>query len=448
MRRVAVVVAVFICLADRSARADDLQQALELAWAKNFAASEALYRSILSAQPSSRAAQLGLAQVVLWQERYREAHELFRAVVPPGADSVEGMATAAYWSGDLRTAQRHFRRALELDNSREFSRRSLTEIDSLARPAQRFTLFFIDDDQPLDRLNAEVEATHYSDPLTRWSVRAGGYRMNAGSIGTSRGEYLRVANETNWRAVTIRAGLGVFTFPDGVRRPIGHLALLHGPFALSVTQQEELATATALRTHATSRTTALRWSHEKAWVAAAEVSHRRHFDANEGMGAVLYGVAPLARRGSWTLWGGASAAFRDTDESRFRVAAVSSTLEGNEFRYDWRGQHDPYWTPRDLREARGVVALEFREESMGIKFHGDAGVAADRARAFGPDTGATPLPTSQFDFEFDRQYRPFRFGFTADRVVAAGYRIELHAERSVTIDYRSTTIHASLVRRR
>lgn len=447
MRRV-VVAAVVVCAMAGAVYADDLQRAQELAWAKEFVAAEALYRAILIRQPDSREAQLGLARVVLWQERYAEASRMFRAIQPADIETIEGLATAAYWSGDLREARRGFRHALTLDPQREFSRRSLGEIDAMMRSSQRLAVVVEEDDQPVDRIRIESEAVHFSDPLTRWSVLLGAYRMDAGLIGTRRGELLSIANETTWKALTVRASLGMLKFPDGARRPVGSLALRHRSLELRLEEREELAAATSLRTHATSRTTALRWDHDKDWVAAAEVSHKRYFDDNEGFAAVLYGVAPVLRRGPVTVWAGAAAAARDTDESRFTVASVSSTRQGDLFRYSWRGEHSPYWSPRGLREARAVLAVEYRTSRGSVKFHGDAGIARDQGRAFSPAAGSTPLPTSSIPFEFDRSYRPYRLGITVGHALVAGYRLEIAAERSVTIDYRSTILHASLVRQR
>lgn len=428
--------------------ANDLDRARELAWSKDFASSEALYLQILEREPASRPAQVGLAQVILWQGRYDEAITRFRAIEPQDAETIEGIGLAAYWSGDLRTAARMFERVLAVDANREQSRQSLAEIRALARPEQRITVRFNEDDQPLERARVEAEAVLFSDPLTRWSVLAGGYAMDAGRIGKSDGPYVSVGNETTWRDVTIRAGAGLFTYPDGTRRPVGHLGVRRGSLELHVEQQEALASATSLRTHPSALTTTLRWSRERAWIAAVEVNHRQWFDDNETFAAIAYGVAPLLARGSWKVWGGASFAARDSSESRFTIAAVSSTREGEVFRYTWRGEYDPYWAPRDQYEARAVAAVEFRVERGGVKIHADAGVAQDRARAFGPDSGATPLPAFNFAVDFDRSYNPYRFGVTFDRELAPGYWIEAAAERSVTVDYRSTSLHVSLVRRR
>jgi tetratricopeptide (TPR) repeat protein len=443
MPRLLVVVA--LLLISTSAIAD-LRTAERLAWDKRFAEAEALYRQLLASDPQSREAQLGLARVVMWQGRYAEAIALFDGL--EGVEALEGRATAEYWSGDLRSAARDFRRVLAIDPKREFARTSLREIESTARPSQRISIAAVEDDQPLDAMREEIAATFFSDPLTRWSVIGGTYQLDAGRIGETSGQYVSLENETRVGAFTFGGSLGIFTFPDGVRRPIGSVSARHRNLTLRIDRREEIASATSLRTHAASTTATLRWSHDGSWIGAAELSHRSYFDDNHGNAAIVYAVMPLRNQGVWTLWGGASAAARDTHESRFRMTAVSSTLDQGFFRYQYRGEYDPYWSPDDLLEGRLVMALERRGSRGGVKLHADGGYARDRGRAFGPDAGPGPFPASTFTFTFDRNYRPWRAGVAADFALTPQWRIEAGAERAVTVDYRSTSVHAALVRRR
>ena len=420
--------------------AADLRTAERLAWDKRFAEAEAMYRQLQSPE-----AKLGLARVVMWQGRYAEAIALFDEL--PGVDALEGRATAEYWSGDLRSAARDFKRVLAQDPNREFARTSLREIESTARPSQRITIDAVDDDQPLDAMRAEIAATFFSDPLTRWSAIGGTYQLDAGRIGETSGQYVAIENETRFGDFTFGGSIGAFEFPDGVRRPIGSVSVRHRNLTLRVDRREEIASATSLRTHAASTTATLRWNHNGNWIGAAEISHRRYFDDNHGNAAIAYAVFPI-RKNEWTLWAGATASARDTKESRFRMTAISSTLDGPFFRYQYRGEYDPYWSPDDLREVRLVLALERRTSRGGVKLHADGGYARDRGRAFGPNSGPGPFPASTFTFAFDRDYRPWRAGIAADFALAPEWRIEAGVERGVTVDYRSTTVHAALVRRR
>jgi hypothetical protein len=315
-----------------------------------------------------------------------------------GVEAREGLATAEYWSGDYRAAARDFRRVLALDPQRELARQSLAEIMSTAVPSQRITIAGTHDDQPLDLIRNEVAATFFSDPQTRWTATLGRY------AGDANGTYASVANQTTVKNLTIGGSLGLFTFPDGVRRPIGDALIRRGSLSLRVQRQPELASVPSLTKHVASTTTALRWDYDRNWLAAAEVSDRRYSDDNRGYAVIAYALVPLRRKG-WTFWSGVSGAIKDTGESRFSDA----------------GQYDPYWTPEDFREGRLVVGVE----RANVKLHADGGSARDRGRA----------------------YHPWRTGVSANFALAGDFRIEAGIERSSTIDYRVTSFHAALVRR-
>lgn len=382
---------VLLCLA-LAASADDLQRANELAWAKRFAEAEAMYRAL----PPSPASTLGLARVVMWQGRYAEAIALFETL--EGVDALEGKAQAQYWSGDWRAAAGNFRRVLALDPNRDEARRSLAEIVATTRPSQRVTVAGTTDDQPLELIRTEVAATVFSDPQTRWTASLGRYD------GDASGEFASVANETTIRGIVASGSLGLFTWPDGVRRPIGSASVRRGTLSARIERVPEIATATSFDTHAASTLAALRWETNRRWLAAAEVNQRSYSDDNQGWAAFAYAMAPL-RKNEWTFWGGGAFAAKDTEESRF-----------------FAGRYDPYWTPQDLVEARAVVAVQRGP----IKAHADAGWARD----------------------WGRTYRPWRAGLTASFPVARGFGLETGIERSVTVDYRATSFYASLVRRR
>ena len=445
MLRRAVVLAVLMGWTAVAA-ADDLARAEQLAWDKRFPESEALYRTLIEKEPSRRA-QLGLARVVMWSGRYPEAISRFDALLRGNAndvDALEGRATAAYWSGDFRTALRDFKRVLQLDGDRQFARTSVAEITSTMRSSQRIGISGLRDDQPLDIDRAEIAATFYSDPLTRWTISADKVHLATERRGTRTGNHVRVDADTRWRRLALSAGVGMFD-----QDFVGHASVSRGSLSLRVERQEEIASATAVRAGAFSTTTTLRWSRERpSLVAAVEGSLRNYSDDNSGQALVAYAVKPVLQRNGWTLWAGGSVAARDTDETRFQATAISATREGTFFRYSYRGEYNPYWTPDDLREARAVVAIERALYRGRIKLHADTGVASDKGVAFGPDAGNAPFPLQIVPFTFDRHYNPYRFGLAADFALTSSLRLEAGVERSVTVDYRSTSFHAAVARRR
>ena len=397
MRFVLVVVMVVVCA---GAAADDLVRAQELAWGKRFAEAEELYRRILESAPSDDA-RLGLARVVMWQGRYAEAIALFSRL--KGVDALEGRATAEYWSGDYRSAARHFRSVLERDPNRDFARTSLAEITATMTPLQAILVDGFDDDQPFDGIRATLEGTFFSDPLTRWIARAGGYQL-----GSAGGTFVSIANETKVNKLIFSAEAGLFAWPDDVTRPVGGAGVRWKSLTLRVDRRPELFTATSLDDHIASTTTTLRWDHDRDWLASAELIHRNYSDDNAGRGFSAYAVAPLRRNG-WTLWSGASIATRDTDQTRFDGA-----------------RYDPYWTPEELVEGRAVLAVERTLSNGNIKLSGDGGRARDRGRT----------------------YTPWRTSLSATFSLRGNLRMEAGVERTSTIDYRVTSFHAALVRRR
>jgi hypothetical protein len=383
------------------------------------------------------------ATVLLNQARYAEAIALFDEVLrvnPNDADALEGRGKAYYWSGDWRRAVRDFRRV----SDRPYARQALSDIASTMRPSQQIAIDVLRDDQPLDVARGETSATFFSDPLTRWTVAAATSHFDGDRRGTHDKPSVRIDNDTKFAGFSLGATLGVF---DG--RPIGGLRAAYRELSLRIDRREEVAAATSLGVHAFSTTAALRWSRERErLLAAAEVSHRRYFDDNDGHALVAYAITPW-RRGAWTLWSGASVAARDTSETRFATTAVSSTFDPQGFfRYQFRGEYDPYWTPDDLREVRAVVAIERTFSRGRVKVSADGGFAQDRGRAFGPDSGLAPLPARIETYAFDRSYRPYRAGLSLDLAIARGLRFEVGFEHGATVDYRSNSLHAALVRRR
>lgn len=405
-----------------------LHTAETLAYGGRFAEAEAIYRTL----PPSRAAALGLARVVLWSGRYAEARSLFLAM-GDDPEAIEGAATAAYWQGDWRTASREYTRVA----SRETAARALGDIAAATRPAWRFVADAVDDDQPFHAQRGEAVYSFFSDELTRWDASAGTYRL------ASEVPFALVRNERvfPWQRATLTTTLGAIRYPGSGTRAIGGIALRLRQVTLSI-QDRELLTNPADR-YGSLRTTSLRW---ETTLAAAGVQHLRYFDGNEGDAADAYVLRPIAKRGQWRILGGVSAAFRDTEQTRFFATAVSSAREGDAFRYSYRGLYIPYWTPQNLVEGRAIVAVE-RASRVTTKLQVDAGRARDRAVGFGPDLGTTPLPPDIFSFTFPRTFTPWRARFTASTNLGA-LAVDFAYEHSVTAEYRANSFHASVGRRR
>jgi len=430
-----------------------LEQAQRLAWQKDFAAAEKLYRQVLQSNPASREAKFGLAQVLLWEGRYREARHLFQSL--KGADAVEGAATAAYWQGDFRTAAREFAAI----SQRPFARQSLSEIRSASAGDIRITAEGVDDNQPYRAWRSSAIVSSFSDPLTRWDVTAGGYGLHDLDRGIARTEpFVNVANSyvLPWQRLTITTSAGAIRYPDGKTRPTGGINLSrklspNASLMIMGEHRELLTNATAIDTHASLTRIAAGWSRyePRGWMAGVEAGHNRYFDRNDGNYAQGYALWPIAKRQRTTIWLGGSAAARNTREDRFELDAISSTLAGNVFSYSYRGSYRGYWSPRDLREVRAIVTVTHTiRKDAELKAQVEGGVAHDQARAFGPSSASSPLPSNIFTINFSRTFHPYRLSAGLSLPIVSAYRLQFDIERSVTVFYAANAFRASLVRHR
>jgi len=366
-----------------------VEQARQLAWQKQFAAAEKLYRQALRTDPGSREARFGLAQVLLWEGRYGEARQLFKTV--NGPDAAEGAATAAYWQGDFRTAAREFASMPE----RDFARRSLADIRAASAGDLRLSFDGVDDNQPYRAWRSSATVSTFSDPLTRWDVTAGGYGVHNLDRRISRNEpFISATNVLvlPWQRLTVTTTLGALKSPDATTKPIGELSISrklspHASATIAAQHRELLTNATAIDTHPSVTTLSVAWSRyvERGWIAGVEAGHNRYFDRNGGDYVQAYALWPVFKR----IRAGVSAAVRNTGETRFALDAVSSTVAQNFFTYSYRGSYRGYWTPIDFREARAIVSAAQSIGNAELKAQIEGGVAHDEARAFGPATGTS-----------------------------------------------------------
>jgi tetratricopeptide (TPR) repeat protein len=354
---------------------DDLRSAERLAWQKRFAEAERQYREVLRRDPKSRAAALGLGQVLLWEQRYDVAAAVYRGLLrdaPDDVDARKGLATAEYWSGDFRGARRDYAIVLRARPGDVESRKALADITAASAPLLASDNDFMSDDQPLHRARMSVAYTAFSDPLTKWTATSGAYALSARGFGSATSPFVALAGSTFLPAAHLRASgsLRLFRFPDGETKPLGGFALARewrgATISFDVEQHELLYTASALRTHASETTTTLDWTRSSDAASSSVALHAiRYFDGNSGRAADAYHLARVAHGASGSLSIGAAVSYRDTEESRL-------VFVGSERRYD------PYWTPLDLSEVRAVAAATLNAGRAAVRLHADGGWARDR----------------------------------------------------------------------
>ncbi|HXH40192.1 MAG TPA: tetratricopeptide repeat protein, partial [Thermoanaerobaculia bacterium] len=151
-RSVAVFLALVVTLAASAARIDDeLRAAERLAWQKHFAEAERQYRLLLKREPKSRAAKLGLGQVLLWEKRYADAAAVYRGILRDATHDVDarkGLATAEYWSGDFRGARQDYTAVVRARPGDAEARKALAGIDAAMVPLLTSDNDSVSDDKP------------------------------------------------------------------------------------------------------------------------------------------------------------------------------------------------------------------------------------------------------------------------------------------------------------
>jgi len=387
-----------------------LRRGETLAAQKRLDDAERVGRETVRRFPKSRDARLALARVVLWRGRYAEAARRFAELLRSNSGDAEarlGAAQAAYWSGDYRLAARELAEVLRLQPSNAEAARALAEIRTASRAGFVVDAGIVDDDQPFRAVGMTARVFAFSDPLTKWEVSARQERLRGRGLERS-APAIGAAGETalpRWRT-SVRGGLTRLRFPDGSARllPLLRTETRLGTtvLAFAAARRELLRSAASLATHPFADALSVRWSAARF---ALHAERLRYFDHNRGMSADGYVLMPVTR----ALSLGASAAVRDTDQSRFA-----------------KGTYDPYWTPLAQREARLVGSATFRRNGATFGLHADAGAARDRV------TGS---------------FHPWRAGANATIPAAHGLTINIAAERSSTAFYTSNEIRASVAGR-
>ena len=434
---------------------DELHAAQQLAWQKRFAEAESAYRRILDRAPTSSAAARGLGQVLLWEGRNRDAAEIYRRLLretPNDVDARAGLATAEYWSGDYRAARRDFEAMIHARPDDAAARRALAEIAATMTPVIASENTFVTDDQPLHRASYGVATTIFSDPLTKWTGTAGAYSLNARDLGfgSATAPFASVAVNTSLPSMNLRASgaLRVIRFPDGTTKPLGSIGLARewnsSSLAVEIDQHELLYAASSLRTHPSETTLTLAWNRNTdASSSSAAIHAIRYFDRNRGRAAEGFQLVRVVRKERVSISAGASISYRDTTESRFRLIGASASPQTNgSFVYSYNARYDPYWTPRNLVELRGIIAATIDAGRAKIRLHADGGWAHDRDLIFGPSSGTTSLaPLFAAPIEVGRTFHPWRA--SADVVVPlrTSYNVTLGVERQNTVFYRATAFH-------
>lgn len=444
--------------ADAARPAPALLLAETLAWQKRFDEAEQAYRQAIERFGSSRDARLGLGRVLLWKGEYGEARRLFSSALEENADDLdarEELARTWYWSGDFRTAEREFDRIVQRDPSRKDSQRALAEIRRASAPGFAVRALHRSDDQPFQLDRTEVELSLFSDPLTRWKVTGGAYQSDEPSESSP---FLGVETEITLAAarLTIAPTLRILSFPDGENELLGGLRisrkiLRSSMLSIVASRSELLLNREAADDHPYVTDVFLAYDLATAGgrLARARAGASRFFDRNEGVWADAYFLAPVYRGEKVTVSLGAAAAYRDTDENRFRIERGAATpLAPGSWSYRWEGVYDPYWTPIGLKEVRAIASVGSGTDSRifwNVQLSG--GAARDRAIGFGPSSGSDPLPPVPFAVDFEREYEPWNGAASVELPISGETRLRFDYEHMRSVYYEADEFRAAMVGR-
>lgn len=438
----------------------ELALAEVLGWSRRFDDAATHYKNVLRREPRSRAAHLGLAQVRLWQQRYDDAAREYSALLrlfPSDVDARRGLATANYWSGDFRAARRDYDALLRLNPGDSEAREALAAIHAASAPLYRIEAESTSDDQPMQRSLARISYEHFLDPLTRVTAAAGTIHLEADERRESAtAPFAGLGISTAWPSRKLRAegSLRLLRFPNGETDPLGSVSFLRtlgrSTLALSVDRTELLHTASSLDDHPTATTSTLRWSRDhNGTLSAAAARATSYFDGNNGISADAYHLVRVLNRQSASLSIGASAAYRDTEETRFALDAASSVRAADgTYIYRYRASYDPYWTPHQLVEARVLAVSQLRYGRITVDLHGDGGIGRDLDLLFGPSSGSSAAaPLYAAPIENQRTFHPWRASATLSWPLGARHALTAAVEHQSTAFYNANTFHAGVTGR-
>jgi len=288
--------------------------------------------------------------------------------------------------------------------------------------------------------------------LTKWTAATGTYRLCARSLGfgNATASFASIGGGTSLPAAHLRVSgsLRLFRFPDGEIKALGGATVAHewhgSTISLNVDRHELLYAASSLRAHASETTTSLGWNRTNDAASSAAALHAiRYFDGNSGRAAEAYHILRVAHAARGSLSVGAAASYRDSEESRFRlIGASAAPLPGGGFAYSYGARYDPYWTPRNLIEARGAVAAAWIAGHTVFRLHADGGIARDRDLLFGPPAGTTAaVPLFAAPIQVSRTFHPWRASAEIAFPLRGSFTATLGVEHQTTVFYRADSLH-------
>ena len=415
-----------------------------LYWLKDVRGATALYESGLRKFPEDFSLRLDYGRMLVETRSDGRAVEVLTpllsvAEAAPRAATLIG--TLLYWQGDLSRAARSFNQALAADANLPEARRQLDEIRSASAPWLTLAAGGLHDDQPVDRINGEVEAGMFLNPLTSIAARVRPMRLGfepdqfacpGGGVSSADCSLNAIAADVRFASylpaarLETRVGGGLVTrsFGDPATDWIGDASLrlrLAQGFSLEARGDRIAYFATAsslvMPVMTNSGTVKLALSHPRGWLGEAAYRIEQFQDANTLRSAYAWSLAPLVRQDQVSLSFGYSIASQDAEESRFI------------------GIYRPYYTPENIISQSALAHLS-------IKPHSRTTVTLRGSYAFSAhEDSPTLLPgPGGSSISFDRrEFTPWNAVVSLLTRLGPGVTLSADIETMKTAFYRATT---------
>jgi Tfp pilus assembly protein PilF len=430
-----------------------------LYWLGERDSARATYEEALSRHPDDIELRLEYGRMLVETRHDRRAREVLVPVAaePAGAAGAETLlGTSAYWSGDYTRAAGHFRRAVQADSSAQEARRQWREIAAVTAPWIRVGSAGRHDDQPLDRVNPELEAGLFLSPL--WSIRARGeaawYRpdpdprrsvLTAAATASGYIPSLRLDAEASGgivrRRVPTASATGIGSLALRLRLP-GHVSLrARGERKPYFFTRASLTTEVMVNEGAVT----LALQHPAGWLGEGSYIRQRFSDRNSIESAYAWLLAPIARSRAVTLQAGYAINAQHARESRFVLADTAQTVPPGHPLFDLGGAYVPYYTPDHLLAHSALAALELRTGAGG-RFRIDA-TRALHARDDAPVFQVTGAPPAVVASTIRRAFTPWQVRGGLEQRVAPGLTLSVSGEHARTVFYSTSGGSVSLMYR-
>ncbi|MGI9043390.1 MAG: tetratricopeptide repeat protein [Gemmatimonadaceae bacterium] len=405
-----------------------------LYWLGDVPGATAVYERAIATHPHDTAVRLDYAQMLVETRNDARAAAILEPLIA-NRDTRGRAATLAgtmlYWQGDLARAATRFRMALAADPDEADARRQLDEIRAMSAPWITIGAGGLNDDQPLDRIEGEVEAGLFINPLLSVAARVRPRRFDIGTPDT----YDVVAGEVELshfapaaRLETRLAAGGVnHSAGDGSRTWTGRGQLrFRLPNHLSVEARGERApylwTAASIENPVMTETgtVAAALNRPDGWLGEGGVRREQFPDQNSVTSAYAWLLAPVLRTPQARASIGYSVASQDAKETRFN------------------GRYDPYYTPEGIvsHSALASIALLPTPRTTitargALGFH--ATERAPRLIASGAWIGAYDLVFEQ------RSFTPWDAHLTFSGAVSDAVTLSASVDRMQTAFYAATS---------